>query len=86
MTTELKIGILEGKIAPRYDPKKTTQLELTKTVITEKGTKSDLPIVDFIMKDSFGNEYFFMVTGRIINNLSATIKATNIRNHGMEEP
>jgi hypothetical protein len=83
--TFVKIEIVEGKIAPRY-PETSKMLQLEKSVITENGMESNLPLVDIVLKDQEGNEFFFMVSGRIINALSAAIKGINLRNHGCEEP
>lgn len=84
--TDLKVEIVRGGMAPRYDPTKTKELTLTKAIITEQGTASKLPLVDFVFTDSDGQEYFTMVTGRIINTVSAAIRGVNMRIHGIEEP
>ena len=85
MSNNLSIEIKEGNLAPRYT-EKTKQLTATKAVITEKGMESGLPLVDIQLTDADGNEYFFMLTGRLFNGLSAAIKGVNLRNHGVEEP
>lgn len=82
----LKIKLNPGKVAPRYEPDKIKQLEVHTAVITEQGMVSGLPMVDIQMTDTEGNEYFFMITGRLINGLSAAIHGANVRNHGEAEP
>ena len=83
---KLEIKLIQGDNAPRYDPVTTKQLTVEKAVITEQGMESGLPIVDFQMIDENGNKYFFMITGKLINGLSAAIRGANVRNHGSEEP
>ena len=82
----LNIKLNPGHVAPRYDPGETKQLEVQTAVITEQGMVSGFPLVDIQMKDSDGNEYFFMIPGRLINSLSAAIHGVNVRNHGIAEP
>ena len=82
---QMSIEIQEGSLAPRYD-KKVTELVCTKAVITEKGTEAGLPIVDLQLVDIHGNKFYIMLTGRIVNAVSAVIKGTNMRNYGIEEP
>jgi hypothetical protein len=84
--TYLKIEIHpDKKLAPRY-PARTVKLTVTKAVITEKGTKADLPIVDFQCKDENGMEYYICMTGRIVTGISAVIQGINLRNHGVVDP
>lgn len=71
--------------APRYKAD-DTQLELEEVVITEKATESGLPLVDLVLRDKGGHLHYAMVTGRILNAVSAAIKGCNLRNHGKEEP
>lgn len=75
----------DKKIAPRYTDA-TKRLELKEAIITEMGMESDLPLVDLKLTDSDGNEYFAMVSGGLLNGLSASIKGVNLKNHGAEEP
>ena len=84
--TDLKVELVHGDMAPRYDPTKTRELTLTKAVITEQGTASNLPLVDLVFVDGDGQEYFTMVTGRIINAVARAIRGVNLRIHGTEEP
>lgn len=86
MSNSIAIKIVEGGVAPRYNPEQTKQLEARVAVITENGMQSGLPVVDIQMVDAEGNEYFFMVTGRIFNSVTDIIKAVNMKNHGAEEP
>lgn len=81
----VSLELIRGSIAPRY-PQSIKELTITNVVITEQGTQGGWPIVDLQMVDSNGNEYFAMVTGQIVNTISAAIKGVNVRNHGREEP
>jgi len=83
---QLDIKLNPGNVAPRYEPDKVKQLQPHTAIITEQGMESGLPLVDIQMKDDQGNDYFFMISGRLINGLSAAIKGCNVRNHGVEEP
>lgn len=83
---KLSIKINPGDVAPRYNPETTKELTAEIAIITEQGMSSGLPLVDIQMKDAEGNEYFFMITGRLINGLSDAIKGVNKRLHGVEEP
>jgi len=78
--------IKEGREAPRYNLEDVKKLTMIKAVITEQGTSEGLPVVDIVMIDESGKEYFFMTTGRIINGISSAIKGVNTRIHGTEEP
>jgi len=69
-----------------YDDKLSNELLVKRAVITEQGMGSGLPLVDIVMEDSDGKEYFFMISGRLINTLSAAVKGVNQRIHGSEEP
>lgn len=81
------IELVKGNIAPRYSPEICDRkLQLDRVVITENGTEGNLPIVDFVCKDPDGKYYFFAITGRLVNMVSAAIKGVNYRNHGVEEP
>lgn len=82
----LSIKLNPGSIAPRYEEGKTKELTVKTAVITEQGMASRLPLVDMQMEDAEGNQYFFMITGKLINALSASIKGVNKRIHGTEEP
>jgi hypothetical protein len=83
--SQLSISLVPGDVAPRYLPI-SKELVIQKAVITEKGTEGNLPLVDLVLKDDDGNEFYTMVTGRIILGLAAAIKGVNLRNHGTEEP
>lgn len=85
MSNTLNIKIKEGNLAPRY-PVEVKQLTANTAVITENGMANGLPVVDIQMTDEEGNEYFFMLTGKLFNGLSAVIKGVNLKNHGVEEP
>lgn len=76
----------DKKIAPRYKKEETIQLQCHTVVITEKGTDSDLPLIDFQMIGPDGKQYFFAMTGRIVNGIASAIRGVNMRNHGVEEP
>ena len=76
----------DPKIAPRYDEKDWTQVAITEAIITEKGTVSDLPIVDFTMSDGQGKRYYAMISGRLLLTLAGALRGVNMRNHGTPEP
>jgi hypothetical protein len=85
--TQLSIELLQGNFAPRYSKEVSERkLDCKKVVITENGMVSGLPLVDFQLVDKDGNEYFFAITGRLVNMISAAIRGVNMRNHGCEEP
>ncbi len=81
---ELSIRLVPGKVAPRYD--EGTELECQEAVITEQGTEANLPLVDIKMRGPDGKLYLLVLTGRLVNMLSAAVKGVNQRNHGVEEP
>lgn len=83
--TQLHIKLQPGDLAPRY-PSNVSPLDCQDVVITERGTASGLPLVDFRFKDDQGREFFFAVTGRLVISLAAAIRGVNLRNHGKEEP
>lgn len=82
----MALKLQPGDTAPRYDPAEVTQLGLQTAVITEKGTESELPIVDLQMIDATGKKYFVAMTGRIAMSLAGAIRGVNERNHGNPEP
>lgn len=80
-----KIKLVAGKQAPKhYDCK--DELVLEEVIITEKGTESDLPLVDIVMVAPGGEKFLLVLTGRILNGISAAVRGVNMRNHGVEEP
>ena len=81
----LKLELNPGTLAPRYGTE-VKELKCECAVITENGMESGLPLVDFQLSDVDGNKYFFAISGRIVNSVSAAIKGVNLRNHGVEEP
>lgn len=83
--SQVAITLIPGKLAIRY-PETSKHLVLDSVAITENGTESNLPLVDFVLKDAEGNKYYVMATGRIVNLISAAVKGVNLRNHGTEEP
>lgn len=82
--TYLSVEVIEGGAAPRY-PHTTKELIPQKAAITEQGTIDGWPVVDFVLTDKDGNEYFFALTGGIINSVSSIIKGVNLKNHNAEE-
>lgn len=74
--TSVEINLVEGSIAPRYEAS-STELVLKKAVITKKGMASGLPLVDIVMQDSKGNEYFFMASGRIMNMIASAVRGAS---------
>lgn len=89
MRQDLKITFVAGDTAPRYNGPRFQggcELQCEEAVITEQATKEGLPIVDFRMRDAKGNFYLLVLSGRIVNALSAAIKGVNTRIHGTPEP
>ncbi len=82
--TEIVINLVPGNLAPRYDT--GTELECNGVTITEEGTASRLPLVDFVMVAPNGDRFLLVLTGRIVNMISSAIKGANLRNHGKAEP
>jgi hypothetical protein len=80
----VKIEMVAGNVAPRYT--EGAEVGLDKVVITEQGTEARLPIVDFVMCGPDGKMYLLVLTGRIVNAISAAVKGANTRNHGIAEP
>ncbi len=83
---DVNIQMVEGDVAPRYDHERGEELRCEGVVITEQGTKANLPIVDFKMRGADGKFYLLVLSGRIVNAISAAVKGANMRNHGTEEP
>lgn len=81
----LKISLVEGTQAPKY-PGFKDELKCLNATITERGTHAGLPIVDFHLEAPNGDKFLFVLTGRLVNVLSAAIKGANLRNHGVSEP
>lgn len=79
--TNLDIQILEGSLAPRY-PVSVKELYCKKSVITEHGMKSGLPLVDFQLVDAQGNSYFFVLTGRLVIALGQAVTGVIAKNEG----
>lgn len=84
MSNQVSIQMVPGKVAPRYN--EGTEITLEKCVITERGTLANLPIVDLVMRGPDGQMYLLVLTGRVVNAISAAVKGANTRNHGVAEP
>lgn len=84
MSNQAKIDIVSGTVAPKYNY--GTELKLEGVVVTEQGTEAGLPIVDFKMRAPNGDFFLLVLTGRIVNGISAAIKGVNERIHGVQEP
>ena len=82
---QVHIRLIEGNMAPRYD-EAGTEMRLEEVVITEQGTQSHLPMLDFKMRGQDGKLYLLVLTGRIVNAISAAVRGVNMRIHGREEP
>lgn len=82
---DVSIKICQGDLSPRY-PKTSTELVFKSAVITEKGTVQGLPIVDFVMVDNEGKEYYFMTSGRIVQAIASAVGGVNLRISGKENP
>ena len=81
----LSIRLVAGKVAPRID-EAGKELTCEECVITEQGTVANLPMVDFRMRDADGTLHLLVLSGRMVNMLSAAIRGVNMRIHGVEEP
>lgn len=81
----LSIRFVEGSTAPRFD-ESVTELACEEVVVTEQGTVAHLPMVDIRMRDAEGKLHLLVLTGRMVNMLSAAIRGVNMRIHGVEEP
>jgi hypothetical protein len=81
----VNISLVEGDRAPRYD-ESGMELACEGVIITEQGTVGNLPIVDFKMRGPDGKFYLLVLSGRIVNAISAAVRGVNMRNHGVEEP
>lgn len=79
---KLSIRLVKGSDAPRYNNGET-ELFVSEAVITENGMKSGLPVVDIVMQDESGKVFYFMLSGRLVQNLAAAIDGVNSRNHGV---
>lgn len=86
MSQSIAIHIVQGNVAPRYDDGAMQELTVQHCTLTEQGTQAHLPIVDLVMTGKDGKKYLLVLTGRIINTISAAVRGVNMRNHGMEEP
>jgi hypothetical protein len=80
----IEIQLVPGNQAPKYDT--GHQVSVERVTITEQGTKSRLPLVDFIAHDKDGNQVLFVLTGRQVCAIASSIRGINMRNHGVEEP
>lgn len=50
------------------------KLTLDEVIVTEQGTESKLPIVDFVLRDGKGNQFVFTTTGRIVTAIARLAK------------
>ena len=82
------IHLVPGKLAPRSDSKGAA--DLVAAVITEQGTKNNLPIVDLIVhiavEGEDGIQLAVTTSGRIICMIADAIDGVNLRNHGKTDP
>lgn len=78
------IKFVPGTVAPKYLD--AYELTLEEVVITEQGTESRLPIVDFVTRMPDGKKVVLVLTGRIVSGIAAAVKGVNMRNHGTEDP
>lgn len=57
-------------IAKGYNyPATMRPIEVKKVVVVQNGTEGGRPTVDFILKDATGQEFVFMVTGRLLKSI-----------------
>lgn len=50
--------------APRVKP-----IEVKKVIVLRKGTEAGNPTVDFLLEDEIGQQFVFMVTGRLLKSI-----------------
>lgn len=82
----LKVKInADKKVAPRYTVQED-HLLLYESVITEMGTESELPVVDFLLVDAEGKKHYAFITGRVLQAIVAQIQSINYKNHGNTNP
>jgi len=86
MATMMKVVIVKGSVAPRYDEEKVGQVGVEKVVITEKGMKSGLPLVDLQLVDKNGDKLFLVLSGRVLKGICSVLDGINQRNHGTTTP
>ena len=55
-------------------------------VITEKGKRKQLPVIDLQMIDGDGHVYYIALTTESIYELTNAIEGVNRRNHGESRP
>jgi hypothetical protein len=84
----VKITLVPGNVAPKYldEEPRRQELFIDEVIITEQGMQSGLPMVDFKLKGADGKTYLFVLSGRMVNAISATVRGVNFRNHGVDEP
>lgn len=85
MSEVVTIHMIPGGTAPRYDGG-IVEAKLQHVTITEQGTRASLPIVDIVATLPNGARVLIVMTGRIVNLISAAVRGANRRNHGIDEP
>jgi hypothetical protein len=90
-SNSVSIRLVPGNVVPRAHELGGSgalfeQVKLLEVVITEQGTASGLPIVDFVCEDAEGKTLLFSTTGRLVNGVAAAVKGVNTRIHGIAEP
>lgn len=82
------IELVPGKQGPHYLEADgfVGELKIERVVITEQGTQSNLPIVDFVLVAPDGRRFFATTTGRLVRVIGSALDGVNTRNHGTPLP
>jgi hypothetical protein len=73
------IQIVPGNIAPHYGNAKS--LEVSKVIVTERGTKAEMPIVDFVFVERDDSLRVYSCTGKIVQGIASVISGVVNKNH-----
>lgn len=82
----LEVKIVQGDIGPKYLEPNSEEITIEGVTIVERGTQSNLPFVDFRMRDTNGEFRLLVLTGREVQALASAIAGINYRNHGNTNP
>lgn len=71
---QISIKRVKGSVAPRKTTEESERhLQCDGVTITEQGTEGGRPIVDFELVGKDGKRYFFALTGRLVNAITAAV-------------
>lgn len=65
--------------APKYHAKEYKAANLKQVVVVGKGTRDGNPTVDFVFEDEKGQKYIAMLTGALVENMTAAVKGMRTR-------